>query len=70
LTSGGHLRPRSLPLVAGDLISSGTVSAEEASNSIPAAALANSNTQTANIFNKCNANLNEKMSFAEIWIQI
>jgi hypothetical protein len=57
-------------LVADDHISSSNVSAEEASNSIPAAALANSSAQIANIFNKCNANLNEKMAFVEIWIQI
>jgi predicted component of type VI protein secretion system len=57
-------------LVASDLSSSGVVSIEEASNNIPAAALANSSAQTANIFNKCNANLNEKMAFTEIWIQI
>jgi hypothetical protein len=40
----GHQRPRSRPLVAADLSSSGAISAEEVSNSILATALANSGT--------------------------
>jgi hypothetical protein len=43
-------------LVTGDLSSSGAISAKDASDNIPTAALANSSAQTA----KCNANLNEK----------
>jgi hypothetical protein len=50
-SGAGHQRPRSRPLVAADLSSSGAISTEEVSNSILAAALANSGTRTAN---RCN----------------
>jgi hypothetical protein len=55
--------PRSRPLVAADLSSSGAISTEEASNSILAPALANSGAKLQTYVIKCNANWNEKMPF-------